>query len=88
MEKINDGGPVFPTEIHSHYKTGPVTPIPVSIKHPGMSLRDYYIGQAIEGFCSREFPSDMKSPFVEWASDMAIELADEIIKKIQLDGKG
>ena len=36
---------------------------------------------AMQGFCSRKFPEDMKESWVEWASSLSYELADEIIKQ-------
>lgn len=54
----------------------------------GMTLREYYIGQAISGLCFNRFDvatySEQKESFVEWASDMAIEIADKILEKLKI----
>ena len=65
---------------------------PVFARHgqTGMTLHQYYVGQAISGICGRSFDvekisgQDLRVPFVEWASDIAIEIADEIIKKLEI----
>jgi hypothetical protein len=41
---INDGGPAFP-----HFKTHPVTGCVELCPQDGMSLRDYFAGQALAG---------------------------------------
>ncbi len=46
----DDGGPAFAfswTEMD-----GPVGPGPQTAAHPGMSLRDYFAGQALHGLCA------------------------------------
>ena len=46
MEKINDGGPAFPQMIAGN-------------DEPGMSLRDWFAGQALAGFLAN--PETMKA---------------------------
>ena len=53
----------------------------------GMTLKEYYVGKAIQGLCTRTWRSDMKKSYVEWVSDMAIEIADEVIKKLDEETK-
>lgn len=43
MEKKNDGGPAFPIYIEK------IVPGNYARAHPGMSLRDWFAGQALRG---------------------------------------
>jgi len=43
--------------------------------------RNELAARAMQGFCSREFPEGMKESWVEWASSLSLELADEMIKQ-------
>ena len=43
-----------------------------------MTLRDYFAGKALQGFCSKAFPPNKR--FVEWASEISYEVADEMLK--------
>lgn len=51
-KKMEDGGPAFPVEMPreiaaAEYKDGVIT---ATVRgHPGMTLRDYYVGQAMPG---------------------------------------
>lgn len=46
MDKINDGGPAFPCQLHN-----------VECNHPtGMTLRDYLAGQALQGLLTQWSP--------------------------------
>jgi hypothetical protein len=47
MSTINDGGPAFPCESYGH-RNGKETTVPAQ----GMTLRDYFAGQALAGFCA------------------------------------
>ncbi|UQP01363.1 hypothetical protein L0Z36_05365 [Burkholderia multivorans] len=55
MNKINDGGPAFPatwandSDLNAIAPNGQVCPPFSSIPLPGMSLRDYFAGQALNG---------------------------------------
>ncbi len=44
-ENLNDGGPAFP--VHADHVT--FNDRVVAAHHPGMSLRDYFAGQALTG---------------------------------------
>ena len=65
--KTNDGGPAFPI---SHYNGDEV------VTYSGMSLRDYFAGQALvastplEGDCT---PSEIASDCYNWADAMLDE---------------
>lgn len=53
-ENINDGGPAFPVHADHALFNGRV----VAAHHPGMSLRDYYAGQAQLAFTIVSFLGD------------------------------
>lgn len=64
-EEIDDGGPAFPTEwIASLGSRYPV---------PGMSLRDWFAGQALSGFDCGEFPADDLAGYAYAVADSMIE---------------
>ena len=64
-EKINDGGPVFPSEIGTISK--------------GISLRDYFATKAIEGAASGDggLPD---SSYCQLIAKRAYEIADAMLK--------
>ena len=49
-EKINDGGPAFPQNDLSTYNMGPAEK-----NNGGMTLRDWFAGQALAGFMAGYF---------------------------------
>jgi len=64
------GGPAFPSEQwQSVYGTWNPT------YERGMSLRDYFAGQALAGICS-----DNEATDVEWIARWCWKVADEMIK--------
>ncbi len=66
MKEINDGGPAFPTTPVSHGYT-PDTQGNGTGCGPGMSMRDYFAGQALSGLSSAVTRSDA----VRWSWEMA-----------------
>ena len=48
--KPKDGGQAFPLRVADSVLEGQY--------QPGMSLRDYFAGQALMGFCAREAPGE------------------------------
>lgn len=58
MREINDGGPAFPGEedVHAAFHPGVST-----VRNPGMSLRDWFAGQALAGMVAN--PSQ---PWMPW----------------------
>ena len=46
-EPIKDGGPAFPESSSGPYQNGEIVP-----GRPGMTLRDYFAGQAMQGWLS------------------------------------
>lgn len=52
-EKIDDGGPAFPSEDFEHgFHQDTI------IKHSGMTLRDWFAGQALAGMLANGFQPD------------------------------
>ena len=66
MAKINDGGPAFPCD-NGKWDEGQWCPSP----HSGMSLRQYYIGEAMKSLISMVKYDDV--------IDIAFSFADDII---------
>jgi hypothetical protein len=65
--KIDDGGPVCPQPLH-----------PAFDLHVGITLRDWFAGQALAGFCSN-FGWDAVGCTNEETAVQAYELADAMI---------
>ena len=49
-DEINDGGPAFP--VSRETALSPITDMGGNDVSSGMSLRDYYAGQALAGMCA------------------------------------
>ncbi len=61
-EPKDDGGPAFPASRWERNPLDPRTSEMVEHDYPGMSLRDYFAGQALAGIFAREsatFSGDM-----------------------------
>jgi hypothetical protein len=71
MTTINDGGPAFPVP-DSHHANGQV-----QYGANGMTLRDWFAGQALAGMCAVPVPRSTKA---ETFADSAYVLADEMLK--------
>lgn len=73
MTARNDGGPAFPFGQISETTGQPVN----GFYDPGMSLRDWFAGLALQGICA-------SGPSSEWSSEMlaqeAYQLADAMLK--------
>lgn len=79
IERINDGGPAFPQSDLSNYGIGPGTsPDGARYEIYGMSLRDWFAGQALAGLATVFFGSGGKSDFPE-AARRAYQIADSMI---------
>ena len=77
MEKKNDGGAAYP-EIR--IKSGDNYNAPTRIYHRGMTLRDYFAGQAITVLIPRKRDSGfVHSPLK--SAHMAYEIADAMLKE-------
>lgn len=68
-EEINDGGPAFPAMYPGAMYCS-----------PGMTLRDYFAGQALIGVLARE------NQFQHIAAREAYELADEMLARREQSG--
>jgi hypothetical protein len=64
---MKDGGPAFPS---THPSYG---------REEGMSLRDWFAGQAMHAFLRNLPPHDVDEPYSTWAGD-AYEMADAMLK--------
>jgi hypothetical protein len=68
---IEDGGPAFPTQDWQA----------VGNTHPGMTLRDWFAGQALAGFAANPRMIDSRSPAtLEIVSEWSFEAADAMLK--------
>lgn len=72
MPNINDGGPAFPRPYFEHPTNGEY-----SLAQEGMSLRDYFAGQALVGIIASEVENRTPSEIV---AKRAYELADAMLK--------
>jgi len=70
---INTGGPAFPhvAELVQHSPNGGITTKPITSN--GMTLRDYFAGQAMQGLIAR-----YSSP--ETTANLAYHMADAMLK--------
>jgi hypothetical protein len=70
MSTINDGGPAFPRHaLEIKLPDGSVVP-----KDPGMTLRDWFAGQALAGLLIGEWLSD------KGVATLAYEYADAMLR--------
>lgn len=67
---INDGGPAFPVP-DSHYPNGQT-----QYGASGMSLRDWFAGQAMTGFISASTGRDV---LAKLSADMCYQMADAML---------
>lgn len=76
---INDGGPAFPHEgFKADYEIGKG---PVQIPHifSGMSLRDWFAGQALSGLCANEKVLAADGGFTETNFKVCYQMADAML---------
>ena len=66
-EQIEDGGPAFPI---ASVGCG---------QHPGMTLRDWFAGQAMIGLCSG-INSGSDAWLINCAADLAYQIADAMLE--------
>lgn len=77
---IDDGGPASPT-VPLNFGYSPETSGAGTGSGPGMSLRDWFAGLAMQGICARSFPDkEWEQPFCEYVAKSAYEIADEMVK--------
>jgi hypothetical protein len=71
----DNGGPAYPTT--GYDSSAAMNGIGVSVtEHPGMTLRQYYAGQALAGVCANPGLTDKKDADL---ADYAIRAADALI---------
>jgi len=70
---MKNGGAVFPTQIISHYQDTKEGAEPVYVTNGGMTLRDYFAGQALAGLAS------LVPPCTESSAHYAYEYADAML---------
>lgn len=68
-DKIEDGGPAFPTDASIQRGTG----------CDGMSIRDYFAGQALAGMMANPGRVGAEAKFTGWATQ-AYYFADAMLK--------
>lgn len=73
--QINDGGPAFPNKDE------------LGSMIPGMSLRDWFAGQALAGIMSNPALLDNGDAVtIQWASTKARMAADELLSQLRGNG--
>jgi hypothetical protein len=77
MNTPNDGGPVFPTikGLQQQVRASGPDYLKAEIEG-GMSLRDYFAGQALAGFCANQ---DCVKKGTDWMRDHAWIAADAML---------
>jgi hypothetical protein len=93
MDDIRDGGPAFPTE-HTEEKilergNGWHTSQQVQVHKPGMSLRDWFAGQALAGLLAatgRELGANQVHVVTAASYDMADEMLKARAEPVSADG--
>ena len=68
MSQTNDGGPAFP---HLDLYAGAGNSQPTPTQYNGMSLRDYFAGQALAGYLANAKAESRVAVVAEWAYDYA-----------------
>lgn len=75
MTKREDGGPAFPQSDLSSYGMGPS-----EINNGGMSLRDWFSGQALAGVLASKTFSNSGPGFEDFIATYAFNVADAMLK--------
>ena len=70
----NDGGPAFPLNNFT-YPNGQT-----EIGFNGMTLRDWFAGQALNGYVAYSHPDSICGTFVEETAALAYQYADAMLK--------
>lgn len=80
--EVNDGGPAFP-EVFTNFDPNASVPYPDVHSYGGMSLRDYFAGQALQGmlaYYNRETGDFHTNSSFEKNASYAYEQADAMLK--------
>ena len=80
------GGPVYPMFVKGGAQpfVGGMTLYTEDYHHPGMSLRDWYAGQALSGLLVNR-PEDIPSQVVDGYTRLAYQLADAMLAERDKD---
>ena len=79
----NNGGPAFPVE-KKFQKMSDGSHVMRNVGHAGMSLRDWFAGQALIGFCSRNNIGEPAAVSVAW---MCYSMADAMVNQKEVSDK-
>jgi hypothetical protein len=76
---INDGGPAFPVP-DVYHPNGQI-----EYGSPGMSLRAYFAGQALQGWLASYSP-ELQHPAADdcerWVAELSVKMADALIAEL------
>ena len=73
-----DGGSAFPSETLSHYQDNAGNMTPVFETKGGLSIRDYFAGQALAGLCAKEVWNDGEEcVLASWSYALADAMLEE-----------
>lgn len=74
----DNGGPAYPCEMDLYAGvTKPGSPLTAKVLKSGMTLRDYFAGQALAGYISHQLPD---IDYVDYVSRECYEIADAMLK--------
>lgn len=79
MSKIYGGGPIFPVKVVNREGdeitdpvSGDTVPVGKAFEYFGMSLRDWFAGQAMNAYCKKPYPySTDYADTARWAYEQA-----------------
>jgi len=75
-EQIKDGGPAFPQTVPGGLPGMPAE----STSWYGMTMRDWFAGQALQGLCSEvEYSGAMTAVDCQWIAQRAYNMADAML---------
>jgi hypothetical protein len=80
MSEIKDGGPAFPGECVRVTRQDDVVIRQEDIQWPGMSLRDWFAGQALAGYRAKNFNYDVGHDEQGTVAKWAYEDADAMLR--------
>lgn len=79
----NDGGPAFPRPISEDRRHGDLPDGNEMIpEQPGMSLRQWYAGQALMGYLAAHADPNCVFPRPSIVAEWCVKMADEMIVKL------
>ena len=82
MSKVNDGGNAFPLSVHPGHGYGPK-----ASTEPGMTLRDWFAGQALIGLLANPGMIDQHATSsIDWVSYHSYLQADAMLAEREKGG--